>query len=248
MYRKQVRRRRAVLALLIIGSFLLLTVTYGQSSGGVQQGTVSTIFSPLQSGRRPGAEAGPRPGRLVRRDLRRAGREQPAALPNCQTRANRPSPARRRCRRTRSCASWSELDRGPVLAISAYEPVTGRVIARSPTVWHSAVTIDLGRDDGVQRRRPGDQRRRPRRARRLGAGRLLPGDAAHRPHQRRLGQGPPGRRPGRDQARTSATRRTWSSTSSTRPARSAPARRSSPPAGAPRASPRCSRPACRSAR
>jgi rod shape-determining protein MreC len=41
------------------------------------------------------------------------------------------------------------LNRGPVLAESAYEPVTGRVIARSPTVWHSAVTIDVGSDDGV---------------------------------------------------------------------------------------------------
>ena len=48
MYRKQVRRRRAVLALLIVGSFLLLTVTYGQGSGSVQRG-VSTVFSPLQS-------------------------------------------------------------------------------------------------------------------------------------------------------------------------------------------------------
>ncbi len=48
MYRKQVRRRRAVLTLLIIGSFLLLTITYGQSSGGLQRG-VSTIFSPLQA-------------------------------------------------------------------------------------------------------------------------------------------------------------------------------------------------------
>ena len=48
MYRKQVRRRRAVLALLIIGSFVLLTITYGQGSNGVQRG-VSTIFSPVQS-------------------------------------------------------------------------------------------------------------------------------------------------------------------------------------------------------
>ena len=47
MYRKQVRRRRAVLALLIVGSFVLLTATYGQGSNGVQRG-VSTIFSPFQ--------------------------------------------------------------------------------------------------------------------------------------------------------------------------------------------------------
>jgi rod shape-determining protein MreC len=42
------------------------------------------------------------------------------------------------------------LDRGPALAESAYEPVTGRVIARSPTVWHSTVTVDVGSGDGVR--------------------------------------------------------------------------------------------------
>ena len=47
MYRKQVRRRRAVLALLIVGSFVLLTITYSQGSNGLQRG-VSTIFSPIQ--------------------------------------------------------------------------------------------------------------------------------------------------------------------------------------------------------
>ena len=76
VYRKQVRRRRAVLALLVISSFVLLTITYGQESGGLQRG-VSTIFSPLQDGRRPRPEAGPRPGQLVRQDLRRARRKQP---------------------------------------------------------------------------------------------------------------------------------------------------------------------------
>ena len=49
MYRKQLRRRRAVLALLVLSSFALLTATYGQGSGGLQQG-VATIFSPLQKG------------------------------------------------------------------------------------------------------------------------------------------------------------------------------------------------------
>jgi rod shape-determining protein MreC len=38
-----------VLALLVISSFVLLTITYGQESGGLQRG-VSTIFSPLQEG------------------------------------------------------------------------------------------------------------------------------------------------------------------------------------------------------
>ena len=49
MYRKQVRRRRAVLALLVLSSFALLTATYGQQSGGLQRG-VSAVFGPLQEG------------------------------------------------------------------------------------------------------------------------------------------------------------------------------------------------------
>ncbi len=31
-----------------------------------------------------------------------------------------------------------------------YDPVTGRVIARSPTVWFADVTIDIGAGDGVE--------------------------------------------------------------------------------------------------
>lgn len=148
MYRKQVRRRRAVLTLLIIGSFLLLTVTYGQGSGGLQRG-VSTIFSPLQTV----ADRALKPARdligwfdetfeakgensRLRADLvvarRQAVAGQEALQENAQLR------------------KLVELDRGPALAESGYEPIAGRVIARSPTVWHSAVTVDVGSGDGVR--------------------------------------------------------------------------------------------------
>src|SRR4051794_41750448 len=36
-----------------------------------------------------------------------------------------------------------KLDRESAIAASDYRPVTGRVIARTPTVWHSAATIHL---------------------------------------------------------------------------------------------------------
>lgn len=147
MYRKQVRRRRAVLTFLILGSFLLLTVTYGQGSGGLQRG-VSTIFSPLQTV----ADRALKPARdligwfdetfeakgensrleaelIVARRQAVAGQE--ALHENAQLR------------------ELVELNRSPALAESAYEPVTGRVIARSPTVWHSAVTVDVGSSDGI---------------------------------------------------------------------------------------------------
>ena len=165
MYRKQVRRRRAVLALLIVSSFVLLTVTYGQGSGGLQRG-VSTIFGPLQGGRRPGAEACPRPGRLGRRDLRRARRQQSpqdgAAAARDQAVAGQAA-----LQENTQLRKLVGLDRGPAFP-PATRTVTGRVIARSPTVWYSSVTIDVGSGDGVRGRRPGDQRRRPRRPRRLG--------------------------------------------------------------------------------
>ena len=146
MYRKQVRRRRAVLALLIIGSFALLTITYGQGSDGVQRG-VSTIFSPLQEV----ANRGLKPAR----DLvnwfdatfdARGRNSQPGVGAGEGPRAGRRRPGGARPK-TPSCASSS--DSTATSSPRGYRPVTGQVIARSPTVWYSTVTIDVGSGDGV---------------------------------------------------------------------------------------------------
>jgi rod shape-determining protein MreC len=148
VYRKQVRRRRAVLTLLIIGSFLLLTVTYGSGSGGLQRG-VSTVFSPLQTV----ADRALKPARdLVgwfdkTFDARGENSELRSELAKARTQAVAGQEALQENAQLRKLL---ELDRGPALASSAYEPVTGRVIARSPTVWHSSVTVDLGGGDGVR--------------------------------------------------------------------------------------------------
>jgi rod shape-determining protein MreC len=147
VYRKQVRRRRAVLTFLIIGSFLLLTITYGQSSGGLQRG-VSTIFSPLQSV----ADRALKPARdLVgwfdkTFDARGENSRLKTQLAKSREQAVAGQEALQENAQLRKLV---RLDRGPVLAASAYVAVTGRVIARSPTVWHSTVTIDLGSSDGV---------------------------------------------------------------------------------------------------
>jgi rod shape-determining protein MreC len=147
VYRKQVRRRRAVLALLIVASFALLTVTYGQGSNGVQRG-VSTIFSPIQSvadrALKPARdlvnwfdETFDAKGRNARlhRELEVARRQavgsQAAIAENAQLR------------------KLVKLDDGGAIP-SGYTPVTGRVIARSPTVWFADVTIDAGSGDGVE--------------------------------------------------------------------------------------------------
>lgn len=148
MYRKQVRRRRAVLTLLILGSFLLLTITYGQSSGGLQRG-VSTIFSPLQSV----ADRALKPARdLVGWfDKTFEARGENSRLEEELVSVRRQAVAGQEAlQENAQLRKLVKLSGGPVLAESAYEAVTGRVIARSPTVWHSAVTIDVGSGDGVR--------------------------------------------------------------------------------------------------
>lgn len=148
MYRKQVRRRRAVLTLLVIGSFLLLTITYGQGSGSLQQG-VSTVFSPLQTV----ADRALKPARdLVgwfdqTFEARGENSRLQTELEQARVKAVAGQVALQENAQLRKLL---ELDRGPVLAAASFEAVTGRVIARSPTIWHSSVTIDLGRGDGVR--------------------------------------------------------------------------------------------------
>lgn len=148
MYRKQVRRRRAVLALLVIGSFLLLTITYGQGSGGLQRG-VSTVFSPLQGV----ADRALKPARdmVAWFDETFEARGENSRLEEQLADARRKAVAGQEAlQENAQLRGLVALDRSPALAESGYEPVTGRVIARSPTVWHSTVTIDVGSSDGVR--------------------------------------------------------------------------------------------------
>ena len=146
MYRKQVRRRRAVLALLGLSSFVLLTATYGQQSGGLQRG-VSAVFGPLQEG----ADRALKPARdlvnwvdetfAARGDKDRLETEvqqlrgKVAAGETALSENNQ-------LRKLVGLRASGELPAG-------FNPVTGRVIARSPTIWYSTVTIDHGTSAGV---------------------------------------------------------------------------------------------------
>ena len=147
MYRKQVRRRRAVLTLLILGSFLLLTISYGKGSGSIQRG-VSTIFSPLEGV----SDRALKPARdLVDWfDKTFEARGENSRLEDELAKVRVQAVAGQEALQENSqLRKMLELDRDPVIATSAFHPVTGRVIARSPTVWHSSVAIDLGSGDGV---------------------------------------------------------------------------------------------------
>ncbi|HET9199109.1 MAG TPA: rod shape-determining protein MreC [Solirubrobacterales bacterium] len=147
MYRKQVRRRRAVLALLIVGSFALLTVTYGQGSNGMQRG-VSAVFSPIQSV----ADRALKPAR----DTINWFDETFDAKGRNERLHSELETARRQAVGSQAALAENEqlrklvgLDRSGAIP-GGYTPVTGRVINRSPSVWFADVTIDVGSGDGVE--------------------------------------------------------------------------------------------------
>jgi rod shape-determining protein MreC len=147
VYRKQVRRRRAVLALLVISSFALLTATYGQQSGGLQRG-VSAVFGPLQEG----ADRALKPARdmvnwfdqtfAARGDKKQLQQE----VEQLRTQVAQGQTALSENNQLRKLLGLRQAGKLPL----GYNPVTVRVIARSPTIWYSTVTIDHGTSSGVR--------------------------------------------------------------------------------------------------
>ena len=146
MYRKQVRRRRAVLALLVVGSFVLLTITYGRGSNGLQSG-ISAVFSPVESV----ADRALKPARDLINwfDKTFDARGENSKLQTELALAREQGVgAQAALAENRELRKLLKLDRSGAIP-SGYEPVTGRVIVRSPIVWFSDVMIDLGSGDGV---------------------------------------------------------------------------------------------------
>jgi rod shape-determining protein MreC len=149
VYDKTVRRRRAVLGLLVACSLILLTAYFGESGGGalhgVQRGT-SEILNPLQEG----ASRALKPvrdlfgwfGATVAakgevKDLRaERDRLRFEALQN-------ETDARDKDR----LSALLQLD--GALSLQSMGPKTGRVIFQSPTVWYATIRVDKGSDDGV---------------------------------------------------------------------------------------------------
>ena len=146
MYRKQVRRRRAVLAMLVIGGFVLLTVSYGRGSTSLQEG-VSTVFSPLESA----ADRALKPARdLVNWfdktfDARGENAQLKTELEATREEAVGAQAAIAENRELRKLLELDESDAIP----GGYDPVTGHVIARSTNEWSADVIVDVGSGDGV---------------------------------------------------------------------------------------------------
>ena len=150
MHDKVVRRRRAVLALLVALSLFLLTAYFGESSGGglhaTQRGALE-VLAPIQEG----ANKALKPARDLfgwfgdtldaqdeRDRLQKERDELRGEVAQLQV-ANR---------ELEQLKGLQEINTAGGLA--QYDPVTSRVYQRSPSTWYQTVTINKGSSDGVK--------------------------------------------------------------------------------------------------
>ena len=154
MHDKQVRRRRAVLALIVVVSLILLSTYFGEADNGplhgIQRGIV-TVLSPIQKG----ASTVLSPVRDVfgffsstfhaksevaqlRRQLVREQSElaqyKAAYIENGQLR--------------------HEVGLDSSIGAAAYRPVAATVIGSDPSLWYDQIEVDAGSDQGVRDGQP----------------------------------------------------------------------------------------------
>jgi rod shape-determining protein MreC len=153
--RKVVRRRRAALAVFLGLSLALLTAYFGESGGGalhaLQRGTQEAL-APIEAG----ATRAFKPLRdlfgwtgdtLDAKDENEKLRDEVRDL---RDQLARSQTAQRDARQLRGLVGLAREEGYP----QGTEPLTARVIARSPTVWYSTIKVDKGRSDGVRTDQP----------------------------------------------------------------------------------------------
>ncbi len=156
MYDKKViRRRRAALAVAVGLSLILLTAYFGEPNGGLLHGIqrgAQQVLEPIEKGATTAAKPfrdlfnffgdafdAKSDNKRLKRELAQARRQAAAA----QT-------ALRDNEQLRAMVGLSQRPGFPQGA----DPVTARVIARSPTDWYSSVQVDKGRGDGIRAGQP----------------------------------------------------------------------------------------------
>ena len=152
---KVVRRRRAVLAILVVLSMVMLTASFGQSGGGIlgafQQGA-QTAFAPLEKG----AGRALKPARDLfgwvgdTFDAKGENKRLSSEVEDLRKQLGQSATAQRDAQQLRGLV---KLNRDAGFPIDT-KPVAARVIARSPTVWYSTIKIDRGSDDGIKKDQP----------------------------------------------------------------------------------------------
>jgi rod shape-determining protein MreC len=150
VYDKTVRRRRAVLALLVVLSLILLTAYFGEApSGGLHslQSGFLTVVSPIQDG----ANKALKP---VRDLFGWFGSTLHAKSQNKELRKQLDRIRAELTARQSNERSYRELLKlyrlDNTLSIADYNPVTATVVYQSPNIWYSTVIIDKGSSSGVR--------------------------------------------------------------------------------------------------
>jgi rod shape-determining protein MreC len=145
-----VRRRRAVLGLLVGVSLILLTAYFGESPSSplhaVQRGLVE-VLSPVQEG----ASTALKPVRDVAgwfSDTFNAKSQRNQLQKQVQTLRWQLAQAQTALSQNRQLTRQVGLDNS--IGIDAYRPVAAHVIGRDPTLWYATLEVDKGSADGLR--------------------------------------------------------------------------------------------------
>jgi rod shape-determining protein MreC len=151
--RSPVQRRRAVLAVLLAVSLVLLTIYFSEPVGGglhaIQRGA-GEVLSPMEEGA----------SRVFKPFSDLAGWVSDVADAKKENKQLKTEVETLRGQLAQLATDKREADQLRALTqVSANLPqhaktVTARVIAHSPTVWYSTIQIDKGRSDGVRVNQP----------------------------------------------------------------------------------------------
>jgi rod shape-determining protein MreC len=150
VYDKTVRRRRVVLALLVVLSLILLTAYFGEASSGrlhsVQRGFL-TVISPIQDG----ANKALKPVRDLFGwfgDTLHAKSQRDQLLKQNDKLRHEQVADQAEKRSYHELLGMSHLDNQ--LSVANYRPVIATVVGKSPNIWYATVTIDKGESAGVR--------------------------------------------------------------------------------------------------
>jgi rod shape-determining protein MreC len=152
---RAVRRRRATLAVLVGMSLVLLTAYFGESAGGalhaIQRGAQEAL-APIETGvtraLKPFRDLVGWTGDVL--DAKGDNKKLKKEVRQLRQQVAQNATATRDAEQLRGLVGLPRHEGYP----QGVDPVTARVIARSPTVWYSTVKIDKGSDDGIDEEQP----------------------------------------------------------------------------------------------
>lgn len=150
MYRRQVRRRRATLVLLVVACLVLISSHFSEGEGGPlhsAQNGVGSVLAPLQEGANRALKPAKDLVNWFDETFDARGENEQLKEENQELREEL----------TATTEQLEEgIERGKIAEVAAaeslagYEQVEARVIGRSPSTWAQTMVIDKGRSAGIE--------------------------------------------------------------------------------------------------